>query len=105
MNENPNVSGLFNMKTTIKETEVGANESRSLSFEEKMFQVYEYKGGTTHIHPWLSSMVNYAEPVKFQGFDVAEGNPRNAMAKDATTLTSFLLMCFDVVAQSSSIVC
>lgn len=38
-----------------------------------MFQVYEYKGGTNHIHPWLSSMVNYAEPVKFQGFDVAEG--------------------------------
>lgn len=38
-----------------------------------MFQVYEYKGGTTHIHPWLSSMVNYAEPVKFQSFDVADG--------------------------------
>ncbi|XP_046642966.1 1-phosphatidylinositol 4,5-bisphosphate phosphodiesterase-like isoform X1 [Daphnia pulicaria] len=55
-----------------KETEAGASESRSLSFEEKMFQVYEYKGGTNHIHPWLSSMVNYAEPVKFQGFDVAE---------------------------------
>lgn len=56
-----------------KEIEAGASESRSLSFEEKMFQVYEYKGGTNHIHPWLSSMVNYAEPVKFQGFDVAEG--------------------------------
>ena len=38
-----------------------------------MFQVYEYKGGTTHIHPWLSSMVNYAEPVKFQTFKLAEG--------------------------------
>ena len=44
-----------------------------MSFEEKMFQVYEYKGGTTHIHPWLSSMVNYAEPVKFQTFEMAEG--------------------------------
>ena len=49
------------------------NDSRSMSFEEKMFQVYEYKGGTTHIHPWLSSMVNYAEPVKFQTFELAEG--------------------------------
>lgn len=38
-----------------------------------MFQVYEYKGGTNQVHPWLSSMVSYAEPVKFQGFDVAEG--------------------------------
>lgn len=52
---------------------MGANESRSLSFEEKMFQVYEYKGATTRIHPWLSSMVNYAEPVKFQTFEMAEG--------------------------------
>lgn len=31
-----------------------------------------YTGSTTNVHPWLSSMVNYAEPVKFQGFDVAE---------------------------------
>lgn len=60
-----------------KEIEAGASESRSLSFEEKMFQVYEYKGGTNHIHPWLSSMVNYAEPVKFQGYDVAEGNQQS----------------------------
>lgn len=56
-----------------KEIEAGT-DSRTLSFEEKLFQVYEYKGGTNHIHPWLSSMVNYAEPVKFPGFDVSEGN-------------------------------
>lgn len=31
-----------------------------------------YTGSTTNVHPWLSSMVNYAQPVKFQGFDVAE---------------------------------
>jgi hypothetical protein len=34
---------------------------------------YRYTGATTNIHPLLSSMVNYAQPVKFQGFDVAEG--------------------------------
>lgn len=32
----------------------------------------QYTGSTTNVHPWLSSMVNYAQPVKFQGFDVAE---------------------------------
>lgn len=33
---------------------------------------YQYTGATTHVHPYLSSLVNYAQPVKFQGFDVAE---------------------------------
>lgn len=38
---------------------------------------YHYTGATTNIHPYLSAMVNYAQPVKFQGFDVAEGkHPR-----------------------------
>lgn len=32
----------------------------------------QYTGSTTNVHPWLSSMVNYAQPIKFQGFDVAE---------------------------------
>lgn len=34
--------------------------------------VTQYTGSTTNVHPWLSSMVNYAQPIKFQGFDVAE---------------------------------
>lgn len=38
-----------------------------------MLAQYHYTGATTTIHPLLSSMVNYAQPVKFQGFDVAEG--------------------------------
>ena len=83
-----------------KETEAGASESRSLSFEEKMFQVYEYKGGTNHIHPWLSSMVNYAEPVKFQGFDVAEGNQlkqTNKQRKKMHNKKQPISMCIDVV--------
>ncbi|CAH0387583.1 unnamed protein product [Bemisia tabaci] len=32
----------------------------------------QHTGSTTNVHPWLSSMVNYAQPIKFQGFDVAE---------------------------------
>ncbi|XP_033339161.1 1-phosphatidylinositol 4,5-bisphosphate phosphodiesterase isoform X3 [Megalopta genalis] len=34
--------------------------------------VQPYTGSTTNVHPWLSSMVNYAQPIKFPGFDVAE---------------------------------
>jgi len=34
---------------------------------------YPYPGATTNIHPYLSAMVNYLLPVKFQGFDVSAG--------------------------------
>ncbi|KAL1505761.1 hypothetical protein ABEB36_005249 [Hypothenemus hampei] len=30
-----------------------------------------YTGSTTNVHPLLSSMVNYAQPVKFQSFDIS----------------------------------
>ncbi|CAI9730662.1 1-phosphatidylinositol 4,5-bisphosphate phosphodiesterase beta-4-like isoform X1 [Octopus vulgaris] len=33
---------------------------------------YQYTGATTNIHPYLSAMVNYAQPVKFQSFEIAE---------------------------------
>ena len=41
--------------------------------EAALMSSYHYTGATTNIHPVLSAMVNYAQPVKFQGFDVAEG--------------------------------
>lgn len=41
--------------------------------EEALIAQYTYEGATTNIHPYLSAMVNYAQPVKFQTFDVAEG--------------------------------
>lgn len=41
--------------------------------EEALIAQYKYESATTNIHPYLSAMVNYAQPVKFQGFDVAEG--------------------------------
>lgn len=31
-----------------------------------------YTGSTTNVHPWLSSMVNYAQPIKFANFEEAE---------------------------------
>nr|VZI42942.1 unnamed protein product [Spirometra erinaceieuropaei] len=50
------------------------NKKGSLTAEEEqaMLAQYHYTGATTAIHPLLSSMVNYAQAVKFQGFDVAE---------------------------------
>ncbi|XP_037541696.1 1-phosphatidylinositol 4,5-bisphosphate phosphodiesterase beta-4 [Nematolebias whitei] len=40
--------------------------------EEALIASYQYESATTNIHPYLSAMVNYAQPIKFQGFDVAE---------------------------------
>lgn len=48
-------------------------EDKPLTAEEKAFLYYQYTGATTAVHPLLSSMVNYCQPIKFQGFDVAEG--------------------------------
>lgn len=45
--------------------------------EEALIAQYTYVGATTNIHPYLSAMVNYAQPVKFQSFDVAEGERFN----------------------------
>lgn len=39
----------------------------------------QHTGSTTNVHPWLSSMVNYAQPIKFQGFDVAESKFKNVV--------------------------
>jgi len=36
--------------------------------ERALLNKYQYTGATTNIHPLLSSIVNYAQPVKFQGF-------------------------------------
>lgn len=65
---------------------MGADQSLSLVFclqggesaedadaEQQLIASYKYEGATTNIHPYLSAMVNYAQPVKFQGFEVAEG--------------------------------
>uniref|UniRef100_A0A8C8YSW2 1-phosphatidylinositol 4,5-bisphosphate phosphodiesterase n=1 Tax=Prolemur simus TaxID=1328070 RepID=A0A8C8YSW2_PROSS len=40
--------------------------------EQAWMASYKYVGATTNIHPYLSAMINYAQPVKFQGFHVAE---------------------------------
>lgn len=59
------VAGQF--KQSIQPGPGGLGESLELAVAQP------YTGSTTNVHPWLSSMVNYAQPIKFQGFDVAEG--------------------------------
>ncbi|XP_055329428.1 1-phosphatidylinositol 4,5-bisphosphate phosphodiesterase beta-4-like [Paramacrobiotus metropolitanus] len=49
----------------------GKKGTLSQDDEAALLANYEYTGATTNIHPWLSSLINYAQPVKFQGFDVA----------------------------------
>ena len=43
-----------------------------------------YTGSTTNVHPWLSSMINYAQPIKFQSFSSSDGQfdkPKNRKSK------------------------
>jgi phosphatidylinositol phospholipase C beta len=57
-------------KATITILLKKSNNNGQLSEEEEraLLNKYQYTGATTNIHPLLSSIVNYAQPVKFQGF-------------------------------------
>ncbi|KYM81957.1 1-phosphatidylinositol-4,5-bisphosphate phosphodiesterase [Atta colombica] len=35
-------------------------------------QAIQYTGSTMQVHPYLSAMINYAQPIKFQSFEAAE---------------------------------
>ncbi|ROL50504.1 1-phosphatidylinositol 4,5-bisphosphate phosphodiesterase beta-4 [Anabarilius grahami] len=50
----------------------GVETAEDADAEQQLIASYKYEGATTNIHPYLSAMVNYAQPVKFQGFEVAE---------------------------------
>ncbi|XP_073667461.1 1-phosphatidylinositol 4,5-bisphosphate phosphodiesterase beta-4-like isoform X2 [Paramisgurnus dabryanus] len=50
----------------------GGESAEDTDAEQQLIASYKYEGATTNIHPHLSAMVNYAQPVKFQGFEVAE---------------------------------
>ncbi|XP_072545362.1 1-phosphatidylinositol 4,5-bisphosphate phosphodiesterase beta-4 isoform X2 [Salminus brasiliensis] len=44
----------------------------SVTDEQALIQSYTYVAATTNIHPYLSSIINYAQAVKFPGFEEAE---------------------------------
>uniref|UniRef100_A0A3P9PPP9 1-phosphatidylinositol 4,5-bisphosphate phosphodiesterase n=1 Tax=Poecilia reticulata TaxID=8081 RepID=A0A3P9PPP9_POERE len=83
-NEDDAENGQLNTTLTVFVNVIssGKEEERSNSIkkggdvaedsEEALIAQYKYESATTNIHPYLSAMVNYAQPVKFQGFDVAE---------------------------------
>lgn len=48
--------------------------SQEVPPEQLALQNYQYTGATVHVHPYLSSLVNYTQPVKFQGFEYADEN-------------------------------
>ncbi|KAM6992735.1 1-phosphatidylinositol 4,5-bisphosphate phosphodiesterase beta-4 isoform 2-T2 [Tautogolabrus adspersus] len=50
----------------------GGEGGEEENVEEALIAQYTYVGATTNIHPYLSAMVNYAQPIKFQSFDMAE---------------------------------
>ena len=56
--------------STAAATTGGANNSGSSTTTTQ--QTQPYPGSTLNVHPFLSSMVIYTQPMKFQGFDVAE---------------------------------
>ncbi|RUS70787.1 hypothetical protein EGW08_021455, partial [Elysia chlorotica] len=79
--EDPNIvatvdgeEGPLNGKSFIEKITLSNPMDTALTADEEaaLMSVYHYTGATTNIHPYLSAMVNYAQPVKFQGFDVAE---------------------------------
>lgn len=45
----------------------------SQSVEGSEIPLPNYSGSTTNVHPWLSSMINYAQPIKFSSFQNALG--------------------------------
>lgn len=59
---------------SVEEDDINLKVKGALTADEEMALMsnYHYTGATTNIHPCLSALVNYAQPVKFQGFDVAE---------------------------------
>lgn len=56
----------------IESKKKGVESSEDADAEQQLIASYKYEGATTNIHPYLSAMVNYAQPVKFQSFEVAE---------------------------------
>ncbi|TGZ47840.1 hypothetical protein CRM22_011021 [Opisthorchis felineus] len=62
----------------LKRLQMKKEEGNLTAEEEQIMMVqYQHTGATSSIHPLLSSFINYVQPVKFQGFDVAEERNRS----------------------------
>lgn len=61
-----NTFSLIIKKNPVPNGQLSEEEERAL------LNQYQYTGATTNIHPLLSSIVNYSQPVKFQSFDYSK---------------------------------
>ncbi|XP_068088624.1 1-phosphatidylinositol 4,5-bisphosphate phosphodiesterase beta-4 isoform X8 [Hyperolius riggenbachi] len=62
-------------KKVVEDTEQENNNKKgqeSVDDEQSWMANYKYVGATTNIHPFLSVLINYVQPVKFQSFKLAE---------------------------------
>ncbi|XP_042301039.1 1-phosphatidylinositol 4,5-bisphosphate phosphodiesterase beta-4 isoform X10 [Sceloporus undulatus] len=69
-----NQVGSCPFSTAVDDSEQENNKKGVITAEDEQAWMasYKYVGATTNIHPYLSALINYAQPVKFQGFHVAE---------------------------------
>lgn len=82
-------SGVVGCSNTLSApiSQPSLEEDKPLTAEENAFLYYQYTGATSDVHPWLSSMVNYCQPIKFQGFDVAEGRMLRCLLSYVAAIT------------------
>lgn len=59
---------------STEDSQLSISMQGTLTAEEEaaLMTNYYHTGATTNIHPYLSAMVNYTQPVKFQGFKPAQ---------------------------------
>jgi phosphatidylinositol phospholipase C, beta len=76
VDEEPVKKTSFNVSAMIPKKSGSSRpiQGNQLSEEEEraLLNQYQYTGATINIHPSLSTIVNYAQPVKFQGFEHAK---------------------------------
>ncbi|XP_017881717.1 1-phosphatidylinositol 4,5-bisphosphate phosphodiesterase-like isoform X2 [Ceratina calcarata] len=77
----PTVAAVVEQQSVKEEVSVAESVASTTSIQQQsstttdtleLAAAQPYTGSTTNVHPWLSSMVNYAQPIKFPGFDIAE---------------------------------
>lgn len=72
-----NLFNIFNVKFSVTELKAWFCDFRKVGEAnvdvQDLINSYHYVAATTNVHPYLSSIVNYAQAVKFLGFEVAEG--------------------------------
>uniref|UniRef100_A0A4W4F698 1-phosphatidylinositol 4,5-bisphosphate phosphodiesterase n=1 Tax=Electrophorus electricus TaxID=8005 RepID=A0A4W4F698_ELEEL len=65
-------SSLDAIRPLVKFYSLVQADETSMADEQTLIQSYTYVAATTNIHPYLSNIVNYAQAVKFLGFEEAE---------------------------------